>query len=258
LLVMCAARPKGQAWSSLAAACKQDKRLSEAIVGAALGSAAQAGRRLFASQAVVADEASQAHWRSTYSRQSESSRAWSEPAWGSSVFFKASQEVLEWGVLAGQEREARPGIVAMLDLAKRVGGEGSLAWKASVANKPEAVVGLSLWGEDLDAAGPDGLRPVDVATRMGRALLYRALALAGADCETKGRGSRKTPAELGKKLLRDDLGADLLSAAERAEIASSLGAGTKNGKQGAMSTSAQSEEGGVEADQSERPKRPRL
>lgn len=260
LLVMCAARPKGDAWTRIVELCKQDEELSEAIVEAALASATRTGGRLFASQAVVADEASQAHWRSMYTRESEALGAWRQSAWSGYFFLKASERVLDWGVQSDIERPSRPCIETMLDLAKSLSGGASLAWKAAVENKPQAVVGLALWGQDLDSAGPDGLRPVDIATRQGRALLYRALALGGADCETKGRGSRKSPAELGKKLLREDLGSDLLSAAERAEIASCLALGPKPSKGGlAKDDAADIQEGeGLETARQATARRPRL
>lgn len=96
------------------------------------------------------------------------------------------------------------------------------AWDLATANDYHAILGASFWGLDVDLPGPDGKRPIDIAVKSGRRLLFRSLILAGADATTKAAGSRKPPIELGKHLLRDDLTPSLLAKAERSMIDASL------------------------------------
>ena len=109
-------------------------------------------------------------------------------------------------------------IQSILNLATACSPSGNLIWDAAHSNRPQACLGTIFFGFNPDLPGPDGLRAIDIATKKGRALLYRCLVLGGADCITKGIRARKTPAELGEKLLREDLGSELKSMAERAQI----------------------------------------
>jgi hypothetical protein len=132
-----------------------------------------------------------------------------------------------------------------------------VVWAMAQENNVAGVLGLSMWGFGLDAAGPDGLRPVDIAVRKGRALLFRALVWSGADVSSKAPRARKTPIELGEKLLREDLGADLLAMAERESIKVSIAAHPERAQDEAKKTSPEDEP--VEGPQDvARPRRHRL
>lgn len=216
LLCSMAARP-GRFWiDRLAPLIESDDAMAQRLNTSLALSAAHAGSRLMSSQ-IEAGSAS-TRWRMDWTQAQQQSLAHEDLFMG--AFSERAQSSISW-----TNKRSLPdpdGVYASLTLAKALSPTQNPVLDCAEANNVHALLGYCLWGSDPNLPGSDGLRPVDVATRKGRALLYRALALAGADCSTKGKGSRKTPAELGRKLLRDDLGHELLSMAERAEILGSV------------------------------------
>lgn len=125
------------------------------------------------------------------------------------------------------------GPLAKLGLVGLAEEPGPLAWALSTQNKPAEILGLAMWGYGVDEHGPDGLRPIDIAVKKGRSLLFRALIAAGADASTKAPRSKKAPIDLGRKMLRDDLEPGLLARAERESIRAAVGPQAQGGAAGA-------------------------
>ena len=218
LLCAFGARPDGFWTAELAPLCKADSAINKALSQSSLACAGLAGRRLMSGQVQAGSSNIGSQWKTDWPQAKAEAAEFGHLLFG--CFAERSAHAASW---LGKSREADPKATsAMLALARACSDSGNLAWDAAASNDPAACLGFCLWGADPDAPGPDELRPVDIATRKGRALLYRSLALAGADCASKGKGSRKSPAELGRKLLRTDLGAELLCMAERAELQGAL------------------------------------
>lgn len=106
------------------------------------------------------------------------------------------------------------------ELAKKAFLGDPVAWRMATENKALGIINIASWGLDLNFAGPDGKRPIEVALDKGRALVFRALLDAGADASTKGAKARKSPISRSARMLRSGTGPKLLAAAERAEMES--------------------------------------
>lgn len=114
--------------------------------------------------------------------------------------------------------DSRPKFLA--EMAKEAFSGEPIAWQMADENKALGILNIASWGLDVDLAGPDGKRPIEVAVGKGRALVFRALLDAGADASTKGAKARKSPIERSGRMLRSGVGPKLLAAAERAEMES--------------------------------------
>lgn len=106
------------------------------------------------------------------------------------------------------------------ELAKEAFSGEPIAWQMATENKALGILNVASWGVDVNLAGPDGKRPIEVAVDKGRALVFRGLLDAGANASTKGAKARKSPIERSGRMLRSGVGPKLLAAAEKAEMES--------------------------------------